>query len=166
MRISKGKADPVWIRHLPAQQNYLLHPQFSAKTQSDFRAQTWGTCEPWAPSRLPFISSRMHLFKSHGCSDCIYAAKLFCSKAVWCKRKAVFCRAVTCILKMVQMGSVQVSLTWPGWNTWIPCVSGITAHRPPCLLAWSSNPDLQQCIWSGAYGFPDTAIRPSCIVLT
>lgn len=88
MRISKGKTDPVWIRHLPARQSYFLHPQFSVKTHGDFTAQPWGTHEPWAPSRLPFISSRIHLFRSHGGSVCIYAAKLFCSKAVWCKRKA------------------------------------------------------------------------------
>ena len=144
----------------------LLHPQFSAEIHSNFRARPWWTCEPLAPSKLPFINNRMHLFKSHRGSVCIEAAKLlFCSKAVWCERKAAFVK------------HSQVSWKWCRWDlcrflspgpTEIlkspSSVNDRTIQRPPCLLAWSSNPDVQWSIRSCAYSFPDMAIRPSCIV--
>lgn len=159
MRISEGKTDPVWIRHLPARQSYFLHHQFSAKSHSDFTAQPWGTREPWAPSRLPFISSRIHLFKSHGGSVCIYAAKLFCSKAVFDAKEKLF--FVTHILKMLQMESVQVFLTWPGWNTWILVLCKWYHSPETSLLAglifksWPAAAHLILCLWLSWHSHQD-----------
>lgn len=76
-----------------------------------------------------------------------FAAKLFDAK------EKLFFVEQSHILKMVQMGSVQVSLTWPGWNTWI-LILWRWYHRPETSLlaslifeSWSAAVHLILCLW-------------------
>lgn len=65
----------------------LLHPQFSAEIHTDFRAQPRGTCDPLAPSKLPFINKIMHLFKSHRAQSAFMQQSYFAAKPFDAKEK-------------------------------------------------------------------------------